>query len=104
MRVNGRSEGGSDQYFWELLGLGPVPVPEAGQVDAVDPLPLALVIQVRLHLGPGGEVVEEGEGPDGLVQLHGVPCHLGALGELQEQPPALQAHCHTNYILDCWVS
>ena len=72
----------------ELFGERPVPVPETGEVGAVDPLALSSVVQVRPHLRP-----------DGLVQLHRVPGQLGLLGQLQEQSPALQAEETTLEIL-----
>ena len=62
----------------ELFGERSVSVAETGEVSAVDPLPLSLVVEVRPHLRP-----------DGLVQLHRVAGQLGLLRELQEESPAL---------------
>ena len=66
-------------YLRELLGAWSVSVPETGEVGAVDPLTLPVVVEVRPHLRP-----------DGLVQLHRVASKLRFLGELKEESSALR--------------
>ena len=87
--------GGTHPDLGQLLGGRPVPVPEAGQQRAVDPLAVAVIVQVRPHLGtksysPVQQCSANHLGPDGLVQL---PRLLGGhrlLGELEEEAAALQ--------------
>ena len=66
-------------YLRELLGARSVSVPETGEVGAVDPPTLPVVVEVRPHLRP-----------DGLVQLHRVASKLRFLGELKEESSALR--------------
>ena len=63
----------------KLFRLRTVSIPETGQVSTVDPLAVPVIVEVGPDLGP-----------DRLVQLCSVAGDHRSLGQLKQQPPALE--------------